>query len=159
MKLSISKAGESIWVWLLWGLGIYLALELGPFLIAKQVFNKTAGDLAGPYLAFALPAVVVMPLIWWLRKWEERGASPKRVARGWGTSVALFGVAVVVAVFYSGIELRLMNPRDAIGGFVASVLLSVPIFYFGIYHRALKVISTRATGKQMPRSDGASSPS
>jgi hypothetical protein len=147
MRLSISRSRESIWVWLLWGSGIYLLLELGPFLIAARVLKKSAGELAGPYLAFAVPWAIMAPLIWWLRKCEEQGVSPKRLAHGWGLSMALFGVAGVAAVFYSGVELRLMDPRDAVISFVVMVLLSAPIFYFGMYHRALPRISARSAEK------------
>jgi hypothetical protein len=148
MKLSISGSRESIWVWLFWALGIYLALEAGPFLIARWVLRKAPGELAGPYLAFAVPAIIIMPLVWWLRKWESKGASPKRVARGWGLSVAIFGVAGIAALSYSGVALRLMDRVDAEVNFVVMVLLSVPILYFGIYHRALRFISSRALGHQ-----------
>jgi hypothetical protein len=147
MRLSISRSRESIWIWLFWGIGIYLALELGPCLIAARVLNMTAEELAGPYLAFAVPWAILAPLIWWLRKGEEQGASPKRLARGWGIGMALFGVAAVVAVFYSGIALRLVVPTDAAGGLIGAVLLSAPILYFGMYHMALKRISTRAADK------------
>jgi len=147
MKLSISRSRESIWVWLFWGLGIYLALELGACRIAALVLNKTAGELAGPYLAFAIPWAILAPLIWWLRKWEEHGASPKRLARGWGLGMAVFGVAVAVAFFYSGSALRLMDPTDVAGGFIATVLLSIPILYFGMYYTALRPISARAISK------------
>jgi hypothetical protein len=147
MKLSISKLRKSIWAWLFWGLGIYFVLEFGACRVAAQVLNKTAGDLAGPYLAFAVPWAILAPLIWWLRKWEERGASPERLARGWGLGMALFGAAVVVAVFYSGMVLRLMDPTDVVGGFLATVLLSVPILYFGMYYTALRSISARAVSK------------
>jgi hypothetical protein len=148
MKLSISRSRENIWAWLFWGLGIYLALELGACRIAAQILNKTAGELAGPYLAFAVPWAILAPLIWWLRKWEEQGASSRRLARGWGLGMALFGVAVAVAVFYSGMVLRLMDPTDVVGGFITAVLLSVPILYFGMYHRALRSISARAVSKR-----------
>jgi peptidoglycan biosynthesis protein MviN/MurJ (putative lipid II flippase) len=158
MRLSISRSRESIWVWLFWGLGIYLALELGACRIAAQVLNKTAGELAGPYLAFAVPWAILAPLIWWLRKREEQGASSKQLARGWGLGMAVFGVAVSVAVFYSGSVLRLMDPTDVVGGFITTVLLSVPILYFGMYHMALKRLSARTVEKLKPRSDGASSP-
>jgi hypothetical protein len=147
MKLSISRSRESIWVWLFWSLGIYLALELAASRIAAQVLNKTADELAGPYLAFAVPWAILAPLIWWLRKWEEQDASPKRLARGWGLSMALFGVAVAVAVFYSGMVLRLMDPTDVVGGFIATVLLSVPILYFVGSHLMLTRLSARAVSK------------
>ena len=148
MKLSISRSRESIWVWLFWGLGIYLVLELAACRIAAQVLNKTADELAGPYLAFAVPWAILAPLIWWLRKWEEQGVSPKRLARGWGLSMALFGVAVAVAVFYSGSVLRLMDPTDVAGGFIATVLLSVPIFYFVGSRLMLTRLSARVVSKR-----------
>ncbi|MGB6691060.1 MAG: hypothetical protein WBE76_24770 [Terracidiphilus sp.] len=147
MNLSISEFGKNIGAWMFWGLVFWLVLELGPFLITGWVFKKTAGELAIPYLAFAVPWAIMAPLIWWLRKWEERGVSPRRVARGWGLSMVLFGFAVGFAVFYLGINLHLIAPRDAVIGFVVTVLLSAPIFYFGMYHMALARISSRTSGK------------
>ncbi len=138
----------SLWAWLLWSLPIYLVLEAGPFLIIGWGLKKTVGELIGLYLAFAVPAVILMPLVWWLRVREEQGASPKRLARGWVLSTALFLVAVIVATCYSGVELRLMDPMDALGGFVVSVLLGVPSLYFSMYRRTLRAISTRAAVKR-----------
>jgi chromate transport protein ChrA len=132
----------SLWAWLFWSLPIYLVLEVGPFLIVGWGHKKTVGELVGPYLAFAVPAVIMMPLVWWLRMSEELGTSPKRLARRWVLSAAMFFVAVIVAVFYSGVEFRLIDPKDALGGFVAAVLLSVPS-YFITYRMMLRVISTR----------------
>jgi hypothetical protein len=145
MRLSISRSMENIWVWLFWALGIYLVLELGPFLIAGYILRKTAGAMAGPYLAFAMPWAIMAPLIWWLRKWEEQGASPKRLARGWGLSMLLFGVVIQFAVFYSGVQLSLIRLNDAIISFVAAALFNGLVFYFGMYHMALNRISSRAT--------------
>ena len=159
MRISISeeKARKSLWAWLFWGLGTYFVLELGPFFIASAIFKKTARELAGPYLAFAVPAVIVMPLIWWLRKWEELGALPERLARGWGLSMALFGVALAVAVFYSGVELRLVDLQDAVVEFFVSGLMAGFILYFVGYHRTLKVLTSRAIEKQAPTNSGACS--
>jgi hypothetical protein len=148
MNLSMSSARESIWVWLFWSLGILLALELGACRIAAQVLNKTAGELAGPYLAFAVPWAIFAPLIWWLRKWEERGASPKRLARGWGLGMALFDIAVDVAVFYSGMVLHLMDPTLVVGAFITTVLMSAPTSYFVVYHLVLARISSRVAGNR-----------
>ncbi len=159
MKLSISRSRESIGVWLLWGIGAYLVLELGPFSIAASVLKKTASELAGPYLAFAIPWAILAPLIWWLRKREEQGASPQHLARGWGLSMALFGVALAGAVFYSGVKLRLMGLSDAVSSFVTMAIFSGLIFYFGMYHMALRLLSARAVEKLTPSSDGAGSPS
>jgi hypothetical protein len=147
MRLSISRSRESIWIWLFWGIGIYLALELGPCLIAARVLNMTVGELAGPYLAFAVPWAILAPLIWWLRKGEEQGASPKRLARGWGLSMVLFGAAVTFAVFYSGIKLGFVDINDAVIDFVLTVLVSAPIFYFVMHHMAMTRTSVRAARK------------
>jgi hypothetical protein len=147
MKLSISRSQESIWVWLFWGLGTYLVLELGPFVLLGVALKKTAAELVCLYLACAMPGVIFMPLVWRLRQREKQIPSPKRLAREWGVSAALFGIAVVVAVIYSGVRLGFMDPTDAIGGLVVSVLLSVPSFYFTLYHMALTRISSRATGE------------
>ena len=87
------------------------------------------------------------PLIWWLRKWEEKGVSPKLLAHGWGLSMALFGAAVTVAVFYSGVEFRLIDKKDAVVSFIVAVLLSVPIGYCTLYLMALQRISARSAEK------------
>lgn len=145
--ISSAKARESIWAWLIWGLGFWLVLELGPFFIAGSVLKKTAGELTGPYLAFAVPWAIMAPLIWWLRKWEEQGASPKQVARGWGLSAAVFCVALGIALFYSGVKLGLMDRGDAIVSFIAMALWGGCIVYFTLYHIALKRISERAASK------------
>ena len=147
MKMSITRSRESIWVWLFWGLGTYLVLELGPFLLLGAALKKTAAELACPYLACAMPGVIFTPLIWRLWQRERLGTSPKRLAREWGVSAAIFGLAVVVAVIYSGVKLGLIDPSDAIGGLVVSVLLSLPIGYFTLHNMVLTRISSRAAGE------------
>jgi hypothetical protein len=148
MTTSTAGSRSSLGVWLFWCLGAYLVLELVPFLILGLALKKTAADLAWPYLACAMPAAILTPLVWWLRQREAQSASPKRLASGWGASVALFGAAMVVAVIYSGVKLSLMNPTDAVGGLVVSVLLSVPISYFTVQHMAITQISSRAAAKR-----------
>ncbi len=147
MKLSISRSQECIWVWLFWGFGTYLVLELGPFLLFGAALKKTGAELLCPYLACAMPAAIFMPIVWRLWQREKQGPPPKQLAREWGMGVALWGVAVVVAVIYSGVRLGLMDPSGAIGGLVVSVLLSVPTLYFTAYHMTLKRISSRAVGE------------
>jgi hypothetical protein len=137
----------SLGAWLFLGLGTYLTLETGLFFVLGLALKKTAVELAGPYLACAVPAAILMPLVWWLRQREEHGASSKRLARGWSASVALFGVATVVAVIYSGVKLSLMDSTDAVGGLAVSVLLSVPISYFTMHHTVMTRISSRAASK------------
>ncbi|MGD0156631.1 MAG: hypothetical protein ABSB50_11060 [Terracidiphilus sp.] len=75
MKLSVAKSRSSMGAWLFWGLGTYLVLEIGPFLVLGLVLKKTAVELAGPNLACVMPAAILVPLVWWLRQREEQGAS------------------------------------------------------------------------------------
>jgi hypothetical protein len=138
----------SLWAWLLWTLPIWLLLEVARLLIIGWLFKKTAGELIGPYVAFALPAVIIMPLVWWLRILEEQGTSPKRLARGWLISTAIFCFTVIGATFYSGLKFQLIDPKDALGGLIVSVLLSAPSLYFISYRWTLRVISARAATKR-----------
>ncbi|HEU5458559.1 MAG TPA: hypothetical protein VFU68_08065 [Terracidiphilus sp.] len=138
----------SLWAWLLWTLPIWLLMEVGPFLVVRLIFKRSVGELVGPYLAFALPALIFMPLVWWLRMLEEQGVSPKRLARGWLLSMAIFCFTVIGATFYSGLKFQLIDPKDALGGFVAAVLLSAPSLYFISYRWTLSVISARAATKR-----------
>jgi hypothetical protein len=147
MTISTAGSRSSLVAWLFLGLGTYLVFETGLFVVLGPALKKTAFELAGPYLACAVPAAILMPLVWWLRQWEGQGASSKRLARGWGASVALFGVAMVFAVIYSGVKLRLMDSTDAVGGLVVSVLLSVPISYFTLHHMVMTRVSWRAATK------------
>jgi hypothetical protein len=79
-----------------------------------------------------------MPLVWWLRQREKQEQSAKRLAREWGLSGALFALAAVIAVIYTGVRLGLMNRTYAFGGLIMSVLLSVPSFYFVLYEMVLR---------------------
>jgi hypothetical protein len=137
----------SIWAWLLRGLPTYLGLEVGLFLVVGLFLRKSASELAIPYLAFLVPAMILMPLVWWLRKWEEKGVSTKRLACGWGASVALFCVAVAVAAMYSGVRLGLMDSTDAVGGLLVSVLLGVPISYFTLHYMVITGAPSRAAAR------------
>jgi len=147
MRTPTAGSRLSLGAWLFRGLGTYLVLESLPFLMLGLALKKTAAELAGPYLACATPAAILLPLVWWLKRWEEQGASTKRLARRWGASMALSGVAVVVAVTYSGVKLGFMDPKNALGGLVVSVSLCAPILYFTLHHMVLTSISSRAAGK------------
>jgi hypothetical protein len=147
MTTSTAGSRSSLGAWLFLALGTYLVLEIGAFFVLGLALRKTAADLAGSYLACAMPAAIFMPLVWWLRQREKQSASPKLLAREWGASVAFFGVAMVAAVIYSGVRLSLMDSKDAVGGLVVSVLLCVPISYFTVQHMAITHISSRAAAK------------
>ncbi len=70
--------------------------------------------------------------VWWLRKLEPAAIPPRRLAPGWGLSMVLLGVATEFAVFYSGVELRLMDWKNAVLSFLVIVLLSVPMYYYAV---------------------------
>lgn len=136
----------SVWTWTFRSAGVYLALELALFVVVERVFHIPVGKLIGPYLANGAPGTIFFPVIWWLRKLEERGASPRRLAVGWGLCTALFFSATNVALLYSAVAFRLINPDDALWGFVLAEIGGVPAALFTAYSTALKRISTRAVG-------------
>ena len=139
-----SKQVRGIFKWLLWSMGFYLLLELGPFFLAGWVFHKTASSLARPYFAFAAPWAILAPLIWLLRTWEDSGVSLKRLAQGWGISLAIFGVGIAFALYYTIKKFSIGNPEDALVAFIVQLVLSTPIFYFGMYQLALARVSARS---------------
>jgi len=143
----------SLWAWLFWAVPIYLAMEVGAFLIIGLAFKKSIGELITPFLAFAVPALIFFPLVWWLRILEKQGTSPKRLARGWVSSTALFLIAAMAATFYSGIHLRLMDSNGAMVVFAVASLFCIPSLYFGMYRRTLEVISTRAAAGKADHKD------
>ena len=143
MTLSTSNARKNLVVWLFGSLGFYLVLEAGIFLLVGTALAKSARALAGPYVAFALPGATILSLVWWLHRSEKRGSPPRRLARGWGMSVAVCCVMVMGAASYSGVALGFESPGTAIGGGVAGALLGAFITYLTMYHMALARISSR----------------
>ena|SRR5882724_12414934 len=144
MRSSNSKSRANMRIKMFWAICFYLALELGLFVIVKQILHAPEGELVGPYLAFAVPGVILLPAAWRLRKWEERGASPRRLALWWGMLIVSFASAVLVAFVYSGIELHLIDPSDIVGGSVVAGVLLIPTAFFTMYHRVLSRTSARA---------------
>lgn len=117
----------SFWKWLFWGLVIYSALEACAFFGAWMILKRTVREFSGPYIAFIVPGAVIISLVWWLNTWRERGAPLKPLARGWGLSMALFGVAC----------------SDAMARFIVTTLIVVVIGYFSGYRTALNRITAR----------------
>ena len=146
MTSSTSRSSASIWLWMFWALGTYLALELGLFVVVSLALHTTEEKLVGSYLAFAAPAVIFLPLVWWLRKWEERGVPPKRLALEWGLCGAIFFSGIAAALLYSGVELHLLNPRD-VAGLAIIVLVGVFAASFSLYSTVLRRISAGANSQ------------
>lgn len=129
----------NFWQWLFWGLFIYSALEACAFFVAWIVLKRTAGELWAPYVAFIVPGVVMISLVWWLRSWRERGAPLKALARGWGMSMGLFALACLGALAYSGIKLHLVDPAGAAVRFIITTLIVFCISCFTGYRTALSL--------------------
>ena len=82
----------------------------------------------------------------WLRTLEERGVSPKRLAIGWGVTIALFHWAVIAACIYAGVTLRIVKSGDPawVFAFGMTAIVGTASSYFVGYKRMLEVICARA---------------
>jgi hypothetical protein len=127
-----------------WAFGLILALTVVPFLIAKLVLRKTAWELAGPYLTFAVPQLIFVPVALGLRTWEKRRPSPKLLALCWSLSMAFLVAAIDGAFFFSGIALHLIDLKDAVDVFVFVLAASVLSVSFIAYRQVLPVIAAGA---------------
>ena len=141
---------EHLWVKMFWAIVLYLGLILVPVLFVMLVLHKTAGEMVGPYVAFALPGPIFLLVSMWLRVWEDRGASPRRLALAWSICILLFMFVGLGATFYSGVELHLINLQDAVGGFVVACVAGALIVPFMMYRWVLKVTAARADKRKGP---------
>lgn len=126
-----------------WAIVLNFALVLVPTYFVMLVLHKTAGEMAGPYLAYAVPGPIFQLVALWLRTWENRGASPKRLALAWVLCTTLFMFTIIGATAYSGAELNLIDPEDRVPVVVLSVMGAF-IVPFTTYRRVLKVTAERA---------------
>jgi hypothetical protein len=143
MTSSIAKPRASIGMRMLWAIGLLLVLELVPFVVVKLAFPATVRALAGPYLAIAASGVILLLLAWGLRTWEDRGATPGRLALGWSLCVALFTSGLAIGLFYLVAALHLIDPSDlwiAVGAYAAVVVVTS----FTMYRMTWARISARA---------------
>jgi hypothetical protein len=134
----------NVWTQMFWAIVLLLVLELIPAIVVKEVLHVTMGQLVGPYLAFAVPAVLFLLLAWWLRRQEERGATARRLALAWGLSAGLFVLTIGVALFYSASALRLIDPREFLGPLIFAVSAGTLVTSFTMYRKVLPTISARA---------------
>ena len=123
---------------------LYLALETGSFVIVKFIAHTTVGELSGPYLALAIPGVILLLLVGLLWKWEERGLSPARLAFAWGLSIALFSLALSAAFLYSSLKLRLFDYGATIFAFGMMATVNTVIGFFVPYKMTLERMSAKA---------------
>lgn len=143
MRSSIFRVHTNMFVKMLFAYCLWLALEAGEFAVAKQILHATETELVGPYLAFAVPGAVILPLAWWLKKWEKRAPSPKRLALGWSLCTALFFCVAIAAFYYTGVHLQLLKLSN-VWIFVVEAAAGVLVGAIGMYRMVLPRISARS---------------
>ena len=141
---SIPKTPANMRIAMLWAICLYLALEGVPFVVVKLIANVSVGELFGPYLAFAVPGVIFLLLAMSLRRWEERGPPPRRLALGWGLSIVFFFLAICGACFYASVTLRFVHRDDAVWVFGMMAVAGTPVGFFMMYNMVLQRIASRA---------------
>lgn len=140
MQLSLSRARESCFVWMIWFLGTWLVLEAGPLCLGIWLFHIPVNRLVGPYIALAIAPAAVGPFIYRINR---RAAPPKRRARDMGIASAVFIELAVTALFYSGVTLGLVSAELAITSAITVWLLGGPFMYFVGYRTALAKAADR----------------
>lgn len=144
MMSSISPSlPENFWRKMVWAIVLDFALWLVPALLVMVVFHKSAVEMAGPYLAFAVPVPIFVLFASWLRILEDRGLSPRQLALAWSLMTMLFASVIGVATVYSATQLHFIEPEDVLAFVVAGVLVAL-IPPFTIYRRMLNVTAARA---------------
>jgi len=139
MRLSLSRANESCFVWMFWFLGAWLVLEAGAFFLGIGVFGIPLHRLVGPYIALAVAPAVVGPFIYRINR--RRGDPPKRRARNMGIASTAFIELAVTALFYSGVKLGLVSVGLAVTSAIIVWLFGGPFMYFVGYRTALAKIA------------------
>jgi hypothetical protein len=139
MNLSLSKAGESCFVWMFWFMGAWLVLETGALFAGVWVFREPAHRLVGPYIALAVAPAVVGPFFYRINR--RRADPPKRRARNMGIASTAFIELAMTALCYSAVKLGLVSANFAVTVIIVVWLFSGPIVYFGAYRTALAKIA------------------
>lgn len=146
MKISISRLQQNFWAWFCLSIFNCLWLELLIFAIAGLIFHKSINDLRAPFLTFAILWLIMLPTVWWLREWERRGASIKKLTHGWAISMSLFLILAQIAFFYSASKLRLISNLDW-GGVYFAMFCGIVVVYIAALFYVPLVITNRAAKK------------
>lgn len=139
MNLSLSKANESCFVWMLWFLSPWLVVETGALCLGIWLFHIPVHRLVGPYIALALAPAVVGPFFYRINR--RRTDPPKRRARNMGIASTAFIELTVTALSYSAVRLGLVSANFAITVTIVVWLFSGPLGYFVAYRTALAKIA------------------
>ena len=138
------------WTKLFWMLALYLALVLVPAIVLKLIFHATLRQAAGPFLAIAGPGVIGLLLIFQLWKWEERGATPKRLALAWCLVIGTFAFATGTGTLYSASALHLIDEYGLV--FVICMAFAASVFAsFRLYPKMLEAAAARADSYRQAR--------
>jgi hypothetical protein len=135
MKLLLSAARASCFVWMLWFLGTWLLLEAGLLFSIIWLSNIPSYQLVGPYIALAVAPAAAGPLIYRVNR--RRTDPPKRRAREMGIAAMVLIELTVTALSYSSVKLGLLSVSFAVTNTAFLWLFSGPIVYFGAYRAAL----------------------
>jgi hypothetical protein len=84
---------------------------------------------------------------WWLREWEQRGVSIKKLAHGWAISISLFLITVQIASFYSAIKLNFITSLDW-GIFIFAMTMGVFVTYITALIYIPQMIANRNAKKE-----------
>jgi hypothetical protein len=124
-------------------------LELLTFVLVGFIFHKSIDQLKGSFFAYLLLFAFMLPTTWWLREWERRGASTKKLVHGWAISVSLFMILIQVASYYSAINLKFITNLDW-GAFFFAMVCGVSVVYItAIFYIPIK-LGNRSGRKYQP---------
>jgi hypothetical protein len=130
---------------------VCFVVNLVPALLAAIVLKKSAGQIAEPYFALVAIQIVATMLAWRLRKWEERGGEPARVAFGWALMVAFLSCGAIATFVYSAAEFRLLDVRANWDVILFAGIATIFVSGVSMYYQSLPRLVARASKRIDPR--------
>jgi hypothetical protein len=126
--------------------GIYLAIELVPFIAVHFVYHKPVAVLVVPYLLFGLPAWLMTAIfgIWLL---DARGAPPRLLGLCWFWMMMAVISAAVIGMGLGGIATHSISRSDVVGVFVLMLTSSAPMMFFVGYLKVMTATIARRAAK------------
>lgn len=122
-------------------IAIYLAVELVPFVVICLAYHKPVAVLVFPYIVFALPALVMIPIygLWLL---DARGASARLLGVCWFWLMQIMFSVLILGAILGGRAIHVVSRDEAIWGFAVMQIIMAPITFFSGY---LKIRTLTAT--------------
>jgi hypothetical protein len=136
--------------------GIYLGIELVPFIAVHFVYHKPVAVLVVPFLLFGLPAWLMIAIsgIWLL---DARGASPRLLGLCWFWMMMAFISAAMIGMGLGGIATHSMSRSDVVGVFILMLTSNAPVMFFWGYLKIMTATIARRAAKNETM-QGADSP-